>query len=254
VKGVAGAEDEASADQGANKKMSNGQYGTMMVWLANDEKRNIVSGASGSATAGGNKFAQSKAKVVPKKQGYTALAAHINLKYPGSNWTADIAGKKFAYQMGLYSSAKVASSRSDWGLSQQELSKGITLQKKLESMCKDFSIWDTWFGHHQKYNPAIVLDSSVGAGESGGCAAAIADADADDSEFHSLDAESEIGSDFETGLFILTSETLRDEEEASLEKGLGVDVSFTAVTPIVLPVEAAPPPNIIQLDSSSSRS
>jgi hypothetical protein len=64
--GKAGSKAEEVSDHGTNKKMSNGQYGTMMVWLANDDKRKIVSGASGSATAGGNKFAQSKAKVVPK--------------------------------------------------------------------------------------------------------------------------------------------------------------------------------------------
>lgn len=141
------------------KKMTNGQYGSLMVWLARDDMRNIVSGASGSVSSGGHKFTGSR-KVVPKKQGYAMLAAHMNSQHPGSAWTADIAGKKYQYRAGLYATAKQAQGKSNWGLSQDELSKGVTLASKLESLCKDFAIWDAWFGKNQKYSPANVQDSS----------------------------------------------------------------------------------------------
>jgi hypothetical protein len=88
------------------------------------------------------------------------MAAAINKDHPGSGWTADIASKKYLYLQGKYSAAKTASHRSDWGLSQTELTKGITMDKKLEGMCKDFCIWDKWFGATQKYNPSNVQDSS----------------------------------------------------------------------------------------------
>jgi hypothetical protein len=234
--------EEEGPDQGAMKKMSNGQYGTMMVWLAKDEMRNIVSGASGSATAGGNKFAQSKAKVVPKKYGYALLAAHINAKHPGSNWTADIAGKKFQYQLGLFSSAKQAQGRSNWGLSQAELSKGFTLQKKLELMCKDFSIWDTWFGLNQKYNPANVQDSSVRAECSGGAVAVDTGRDAEPS---GSDEDFENDEGDEGGLWIPTDDTPMDDEEKSMEKGLGFTIqplSAGVIPDVVSEDRAIPPP------------
>ena len=88
------------------------------------------------------------------------LAAAINKDHVGSGWTADIASKKFAYLQGKYGAAKTASYRSDWGLSQQELNKGISMTKKLDMLCKDFDVWDRWFGNTQKYAPSNVQDSS----------------------------------------------------------------------------------------------
>jgi hypothetical protein len=168
---------DAVRDPQAPVKMSQQQYATLMLWLVNDANRNIVTGlvgtaaepfefshactgAAGSATTGGNKFA-GKAKVVPKTQGFAMMAAAINKDHLGSGWTADIASKKFLYLQGKYSAAKTASYRSDWGLSQAELTKGVTLENKLDGMCKDFCAWDKWFGMTQKYNPSDVQDSSA---------------------------------------------------------------------------------------------
>jgi hypothetical protein len=55
------------------------------------------------------------------------MAAAINKDHPGSGWNADIASKKYLYLQGKYSAAKTASFRSDWGLSQAELTKNITM-------------------------------------------------------------------------------------------------------------------------------
>jgi hypothetical protein len=166
-------DEVAVRDPQAPVKMSNTQYATLMLWLANDSNRNIVTGASGSATAGGNRFA-GKAKVVPKVQGFAMLAAQINRDHPGSGWTADIASKKFLYLQGKYSAAKTASYRSDWGLSRDELTKGVTIELKLEGMCKDFDCWDRWFGTTQRFQPSNVQDSSVSGSCNGGGAAAVA--------------------------------------------------------------------------------
>ena len=144
----------------APTKITMNQYSTLMLWLAKDENRNIVTGklqqpqrhffalshvrpgASGSVTNGGSNFASSQKKVVPKTQGFAMLAAVVNRDHPRSGWTADIASKKYLYLHGKYSAAKQASYRSDWGLSQIELGKGITLADKLDGLCRDFEAWD----------------------------------------------------------------------------------------------------------------
>ncbi len=72
------------------------------------------------------------------------MAAQINRDHPGSGWTADTTSKKFLYLQAKYGAAKTASYRSDWGLSIDELNKGITMTQKLEGMCKEFSVWDRY--------------------------------------------------------------------------------------------------------------
>jgi hypothetical protein len=155
---------EAEKSSQAPTKMTQQQYATMMLWLSKDENRNIVTGwrsssstfshslfalsqtctgAAGSATNGGARFNGSK-KVVPKTQGFAMMAAQINKDHPGSGWTADTCSKKFLYLQGKYGAAKTASYRSDWGLSIDELSKGVTIPQKLEGLCKEFSVWDRY--------------------------------------------------------------------------------------------------------------
>jgi hypothetical protein len=159
-----------------------------MLWLAKDDNRHIVSGAAGSASTGGNHFAGTK-KVVPKIQGFTMLAALVNKDHPGSGWTADIASKKYLYLHGKYSAAKTASYRSDWGLSQTELNKGISLEDKLEGLCKDFEAWDKWFGQTQKYNPANIQDSSTAV--SAAANPVVVDSGSEDSDPSSSDESAE---------------------------------------------------------------
>jgi hypothetical protein len=177
---VTGAKNLANAadSPATGTKMTRPQYSSLMLWLVNDSNRHIVTGASGSVTNGGAKmsgnarnccccccfhlliYSTGSKKVTTKAQGFAALAASINRDHPGSNWNADMAGKKFHYLYSKYSSAKIETYKSNWGLSQAELDAGTTIAAKLEKLCAEFECWDKWFGQTQKYNPADVRDSS----------------------------------------------------------------------------------------------
>ena len=172
------------------------------------------------------------------------LAAHINRDHPGSGWTADTASKKYLYLQGKYSAAKTASFRSDWGLSQAELSKGITMDQKLDGMCKEFCAWDKWFGSTQKYNPSNVQDSSQDHIASFGGAAAqerqdlslTSEEDADE-DAASLGEESEASEGL--GVIIHTSLDSQDSTEranAFMHNG----AVPTALPPPVVPTAPAP--------------
>jgi hypothetical protein len=236
-----------------------------MLWLTHDCNRNIVTGlvvthrhafshactgAAGSVTTGGSRFA-GKAKVVPKTQGFAMLAAHVNQNHPGSGWTADIASKKYLYLQGKYSAAKTASYRSDWGLSQVELTKGVTMAGKLEGMCKDFGAWDKWFGNTQKYNPSNVQDSS--AAVTGGASTATpreeldelndgGEVEREDASSSHTDEDEAIGNDVD------------DDEEGEIRRSAdlhdndSVDraTAFMGVIPAHVPAMAAPlsPPTL----------
>lgn len=168
----------AAESPATGTKMTRPQYSSLMLWLVNDSNRHIVTGASGSVTNGGAKmsgntrncccccyfhlliYSTGSKKVTTKAQGFAALAASINKDHPGSNWNADMAGKKLHYLYSKYGSAKTETYKSSWGLSQAELDAGLSIAAKLEKMCAEFDVWDKWFGQTQKYNPADVRDSS----------------------------------------------------------------------------------------------
>lgn len=178
------------------------------------------------------------------------LAAAINRDHPGSGWTADIASKKYLYLQGKYSAAKTASFRSDWGLSQAELTKGTTMDQKLDGMCKEFCAWDKWFGSTQKYNPSNVQDSSQDHITSYGGAAAQEREATSDEDLASEGDDSEASDD--QGGDVFTQQASEDQGEGVITQPLLDSQDSTeranafmhngALPPVVPPVPAPATP------------
>jgi hypothetical protein len=131
----------------------------IMLWLATVSNRNIVMGSSGSAQNQGGM--NGRANVVSKATGFCMMAKFV-LEMCGVKITSDQAEGKFRYMLGKFKAANAYSRSSSAGLEESDFAKGIrSLPQKLESMCPQFEVWQSYFGHLQKFNPTSVLSNSV---------------------------------------------------------------------------------------------
>jgi len=131
----------------------------IMLWLATVSNRNIIMGSSGSAQNQGGM--NGRANVVSKATGFCMMAKFV-LEMCGVKITSDQAEGKFRYMLGKFKAANSYSRSSSAGLDDSDFAKGIrSLPQKLESMCPQFEVWLSYFGHLQKFNPTSVLSNSV---------------------------------------------------------------------------------------------
>ena len=113
--------------------------------------------------------------VTTKEQGFQMMADYINHE-AGCNWTrAQCEGKyrcvsspcicRWACEFSTlfrnwernFKAAKAYSLSSGIGIDDADRKKGITtMPEKMEHMCHNYELWDSWFGSKQKYNPTNV--------------------------------------------------------------------------------------------------
>jgi hypothetical protein len=130
----------------------------IMLWLATPLHRNIVMGSSGSAQNQGGMAG--RAVVVPKTSGFVMLAKFIE-QMCAVKVTSDQAEGKFRYMLSKFTKANAYSKLSSCGVDESDFAKGIrSIPQKLDAMCPQYEVWESYFGHLQKFNPSSVISSA----------------------------------------------------------------------------------------------
>jgi hypothetical protein len=128
----------------------------ILDWLEIDKNRNLIIGA-GVKNASGVEAGQKLKKV----DGYKALAEHINARFH-KKWDVKICQSRYRALFKKYKDAKRAYldvSGKKFGLTAEEIEKGMTVEEKLNGLCYCYHRWDALFGSRQNINPSCVMDS-----------------------------------------------------------------------------------------------
>ena len=99
--------------------------------------------------------------VVSKKAGFEQMAEHINQKC-GTNWNGDNAFSRYRIYLALYKSTRDAytsKTEGKFSLTADEVASGMTVERKLDSMCDYYFEMDILFGSRQNVNPSFVAHS-----------------------------------------------------------------------------------------------
>ena len=193
----------------------------VMLWLQTPSNRNIVMGSSGNAQNQGGM--NSRATVVPKSHGFVMMAKFVD-QMCSVKVTSEQAEGKFRYMLGKFTKANSYSKSSNAGCDDSDFAKGIrSMPQKLESMCPQYEVWSTWFGHLQKFNPAsVIASSSQGVDEHEGAS------DADDaSQGDLIDRQMQNGDDADIDLQVQDEE--RENAVASPRSSAAVPDGAAAV-------------------------
>jgi len=128
----------------------------ILDWLEIDKNRNLIVGA-GVKNASGVEAGQKLKKV----DGYKALADYINSKFH-KKWDHKICQSRYRALFKNYKDTKrsyLDISGKKFGLTAEEIAKGLTVEEKLNAMCYAYHRWDALFGSRPNVNQSYVMDS-----------------------------------------------------------------------------------------------
>jgi len=148
------AEPKEKRARGAKTSYSN--ILAIVDWLDKKENFNLIVGASQKNQK--TVVAGSKLK---KKDAYESLAEHVN-QICGTSWDCDTCESRYRACLDKYRSARDAykdKSGQKFGLTSEEVSRGVTIDDKLNKLCPLFSRWDALFGERPNFNPPFLFES-----------------------------------------------------------------------------------------------
>jgi hypothetical protein len=129
----------------------------ILYWLEIDEKNfNLITG-------GGQKDAKGvvTGQKLKKNDAYKLLADYINARFH-KKWDWKVVSTRYRSVFKKYTATKRAFmdvSGKKFGLTVEEVARGVTIDQKLDSMCHGYRRWDALFGTRQNVNPSYSLES-----------------------------------------------------------------------------------------------
>lgn len=156
---------EVMATTGRGKATSYPQRSAILEWLENPVNFRLITGGTqpGPVVAG---------KKLKKSDAYNQLAAFVNrtLKYtdPTEMWDQKIAKIRYESLVKTYKTTRDKyqdPSGKKFALTDAEISKGKTIDIKLNELCPFYQRWDSLFGGRQNVNPAHTFEGGVATSE-----------------------------------------------------------------------------------------
>lgn len=146
------------ATSGRGKATTASQRSFILEWLETPANFRLITGG----TQAGPVIARKKLK---KTDAYNQLAAFINLKLnytdPSEMWDQRIAKIRYESLVRTYKNTRDQykdPSGKKFALTDAEISKGLTIEKKLNLICPYYKRWDNLFEGRQNVNPAHTFE------------------------------------------------------------------------------------------------
>jgi hypothetical protein len=270
------------AEASTAKRKRQQEETAILAWLSVEANRNIVTGAAGSAQNKGGLAGNSV--VVSKDAGWVSLAKFLS-EACGVQLDKKQAANKFSYLEAKFRKAKIWQNSSGVGIDDTDrqrggcscvysslfsiISPGISdIPSKLNWMCPQFELWNSWFGNWQKYDPTSIIISGDGGEESGDDAQRGDDEDVEtidrdqavDSYTGGADAAEPDNGDGEGASSVLTSPVTSPSSASSAKKQqpfqprteVAVAVNNVAASKALLAQTVANKPPIVSSPSVSS--
>jgi hypothetical protein len=96
-----------------------------------------------------------------KNDAYKLLADYVNARFH-KKWDWKVVSTRYRSVFKKYTATKRAFmdvSGKKFGLTVEEVARGVTIDQKLDSMCHGYRRWDALFGTRQNVNPSYSLES-----------------------------------------------------------------------------------------------
>jgi len=169
----------------------------ILDWLEVEKNFKLITGSAQADAKG----VQAGLKL-KKADGYVQLADFVNAKFQ-KKWNGKIAGSRYRALLKKYKATRRAYtdvSGEKFGLTAEEIAKGITVEDKLERTCYAYRRWENLFGSRQNVDPSYVFEGGIDS-----------DDDENDEEDEQFEEDQEEGWP-EGGLYGL-QEILNEQEE-----------------------------------------
>ena len=117
------------------------------------------------------------------------MSDHINQKC-GTKWNGETAFSRFRVYLKSTREAYKSKSGGKFSLTADEVAKGLTVAKKLESICDYYNEMDLFFGSRQNVNPSSVVHADDDSDVENGAISDVVECDNDNNSVSTFEGAS----------------------------------------------------------------